>query len=132
MTKQSRICTTRLLSASANAGRPRNDDVKVFIAFALVQIQHHFALITFYSAPEDFISAFRASVAGLFILNPFFGTNLSPIRNSTQDNLFANRHREIFNMLTRKSSALMTTGVAFFSCAGPDLALSAVHELFIG
>jgi hypothetical protein len=47
----------------------------------LVQIQAHFALITFYCAPENFIAAFRTNVAGFFILNPFFSSHLSPIRN---------------------------------------------------
>jgi hypothetical protein len=56
-------------------------------------------------------------------LNPFFSTNLSPIRNSPQNNLFANSHGKIFNMLTRKFIALMTSGVTFLSRAGLDLIL---------
>jgi len=48
----------------------------------LVQVQVHFTLIAFYSAPEKFIAAFWTNIAGFFIMNPFFGTHLSPIRNS--------------------------------------------------
>ena len=48
----------------------------------LVQVQHGFALITFYSAPENLIAAFRTDIAGFFILNPLFSADLPPIRNS--------------------------------------------------
>ena len=68
------------------------------LAKKLVQIQLHFTLITSYNAPENFIAAFRTNIAGFFILNPFFNTNLSPIRNSPQNNFFANSHGKIFNM----------------------------------
>ena len=97
----------------------------------LVQIQLDFTLITFYGAPENLIAAFRTGVAGFFILNPLFSTNLSPIWNGPQDNLFANSHGKFFNMLTRKFIALMTSGVTFLSCAVLDLTLPAIHKRFI-
>jgi hypothetical protein len=37
----------------------------------------------------------------------------------------------MFNMLTGKFIALMTPGVTFFSCAGPDITLLAMHKLLI-
>jgi len=68
----------------------------------LIQIQACLALITFYSAAENLITAFRADIAGFLILNPLFSTNLPPIRNSPQYDLFADRHRKLINMLTGK------------------------------
>jgi hypothetical protein len=97
----------------------------------LVQIQLGFTLIAFYNAPENLIAAFRTDIAGLFILNPLFGTHLSPIRNSPQYNLFADRHGKIIDMLTRKFIAWMTSGMTFLSCAVPDLTLSAMHKPLI-
>jgi len=97
----------------------------------LVEIQLRVTLVAFYSPPENLIAAFRANIAGFFILNPFFSTNLSPIRNRPQNNLFTNNHGKIFNILTRKFIALMTSGVTLLFCAGPDLTLSAIHKLFI-
>jgi hypothetical protein len=108
---------------------PRND--KLLVAFVLVQIQVRLTLITFYSAPENLTAAFRTNIAGFFILNPFFSTHLSPVRNGPQNNLFANRHGKLFDIQTRKFIALMASGVTFLSCALPDLTLSAVHKLFI-
>jgi hypothetical protein len=97
----------------------------------LVQIQFHLALITLYSTPEQFIAAVRANVPGFFILNPFFGPDLSPVRNSSQDDLLANSHGKIFDIPTRKFITLMAPGVPFFLGALSDVALSAMHELFI-
>ena len=98
----------------------------------LVQIQLRFALIALYSAPEDFVAAFRTRIAGFFILNPFFSANLTPIGNSPQNDLLANSHRKTFNMLARKLTALVTAGVAFLLCARPDHTLSTMHELLTG
>jgi hypothetical protein len=103
----------------------------VFFSNLLVQIQVGFALITFYSASENFVAAFRADVAGFFVLNPFLSANLPPIGNSPQDNLLANSHGEVLNVLARKLIALMTAGVTFPCCAGPNLTLPAMHELFV-
>jgi hypothetical protein len=97
----------------------------------LVQIQLRVTLVTFYNAPENFIAAFRTNIASFFILNPLFSTNLSPIRNGPQNDLFANSHWKMFNVLAGKFIALMTSGVTFLSCTLPDLTLSAMHELFI-
>ena len=97
----------------------------------LVQIQFRFTPVTFDNAPENFIAAFRTKIAGFLILNPFFGTNLSPIRNSTQNNLFANSHGKVVNILTGEFVALMTSGISFVFCAGPDLTLLAMHKLII-
>ena len=97
----------------------------------LVQIQLCFTVITFHSTPENLIAAFRTNVAGFFILNPFFSTNLSPVGNSPQNNFLSNSHWKIFNVLTRKFVTLMTPGVTLLSCAGPDLTLPAMHKLFI-
>ena len=107
------------------------DEIAFILPKKLVQIQLHFTLITFYNAPENSIAAFRTNIAGFFILNPFFSTNLSPIRNGPQNNLFADKHREIFNILAGKFIALMTSCVTFLSCASPDLTLPARHKLFI-
>jgi hypothetical protein len=97
----------------------------------LVQIQFHFTLITFYSTPENFIAAFGTNIAGLFVSNPFFSTELSSIWDSPENNLLANGHGEIVNVMTGKFIALMTPGVSFLFCAVPDLTLATMHKLFI-
>jgi hypothetical protein len=91
----------------------------------------HFALITFHRATKNSIAALGTYIAGLFVSNPFFGTELSSIRDSPENNLLANGHREIVNVVTRKFIALMTPGVSFLFCAVPDLALATMHKLFI-
>src|SRR3990172_2507318 len=96
----------------------------------LIQIQLRFTLVTFYNAPYNLIAAFGANIAGFFIFNPFFSANLSPIWNGPQNDLFADSHGKMFNILTGKFITLMASGVAFLSCAGPDLTLPAVHKLF--
>jgi hypothetical protein len=55
------------------------DEVAFFTNKKLVQIQLHFTLITFYNAPENLVAAFRTKIAGFFISNPFFSTELSSI-----------------------------------------------------
>jgi hypothetical protein len=107
------------------------DGIAFVLPKKLVQIQLHFTLITTYNAPVNFIAAFRANIAVFFILNPFFSTHLSLIWNSPQNNLFANGHWEIVNELTRKFIALMTSSVAIFLGAFPDLTLSAMHKKLI-
>jgi len=97
----------------------------------LIQIQIHLTLITFYGAPENLVAAFRTNVTGFFILNPLFGAHLAPVWNRPQNNLFADRHGKVFNMLTGKFIALMTSAVTFLACAGPYLTLSAMHKLLI-
>jgi cupin fold WbuC family metalloprotein len=110
---------------------PRDNSPEGWAHRSLVQIQLRVALIAFYSAPEDFVAAFRTGIAGFFILNPFFSANLSPIGNSPQNDLLAHSHRKTFNMLAGKFVALMTPGVTFLYCARPDLTLSTVHKLVI-
>jgi hypothetical protein len=91
----------------------------------------HFALITFHRATKYSIAALGTYIAGLFVSNPFFSTELSSIRDSPENNLLANGHREIVNVVTRKFIALMTPGVSFLFCAVPDLTLATMHKLFI-
>jgi hypothetical protein len=97
-----------------------------------VKIQLRFALITSHHAAKDCIAAMGAYVAGLFVSNPLFSTELSSIRHSPENNLLADGHGEIVNVLTRKFIAFMTAGVPFLLCAVPDITLAAMHELFIG
>ena len=96
-----------------------------------VQINLRLALIASCSTPEEGIAAFRADIPGFFILNPFFRTDLAPIGDSPQNNLFPDTHGEIFNMLAGEFIALVASGVPFLPCAGPDLALPAMHKPFI-
>ncbi len=118
--------TARLWGATLASGGMVNG-----IPLKLVQIQTRFALITSCGAPENFIAAFGTNIACLFILNPFFGAHLPPVRNGPQNDLFADSHGEIFNIAARKLPALMTSGVTFGFCAGLDLALSAIHKRFV-
>jgi hypothetical protein len=90
-----------------------------------------FALITFHGTAKNFIAAFGTHIAGLFVANPFFITELSSIWDGPKNNLLANRHGEIVNVLTGKIVALMTPCVTFLFCAGPDLTLATMHKLFI-
>jgi hypothetical protein len=71
-------------------------------------------------------------IAGFFIHSPLFGAQLSSGRDSTQDHLLSNSHREILDMRTWKFIALMTSVIALISCAISDLTLFAVHEPIIG
>jgi len=91
----------------------------------------HLALITFHRTTKNSISAFGAYIAGLFVLNPFFITELSPIWNSPENNLLADGHGEIVNVVTGKIIALMTPGISFLLCAFPDVTLATMHKLFI-
>jgi hypothetical protein len=104
---------------------------KRLIQVQLIQIQLGSTLITFYNAPEYLVSAFRAIITGLLVLNPFFSTHLAPVGNGPQDNLFAHIHGKIFNELAGEFKALVTADVAFGCGAVPDLALPAMHEPFI-
>jgi hypothetical protein len=86
-----------------------------------------FTAVAFYYAPENPIAAFVTYIAGFFISNPFFCTKLSPIRHSSQNNLFANSHREIVNITAGEIRAFMAPSVALPYCAAPDLTLAAMH-----
>jgi hypothetical protein len=97
----------------------------------LVQIQPRFTLIARHNAPENFIAAFGTIIAGFFILDPFFSPKLPPIRNGPQDNLFADSHGEIVNVPAGKFITLMTSRVALFLGALPDIALPAMHKQVI-
>jgi len=75
-----------------------------------VRIQFHLAPIALYDPSEYYVAAFRAHMAGRFILNPFFSADFSPVWNGPQYDLFADRHWKIFNMSAGKFSALMASG----------------------
>jgi len=97
----------------------------------LVQIQLDFALIAFHRTAKSPVATVGAYVAGLFVSNPFFGAELSSIWDSPENNLLADGHREIVNVVARKLTALMAPGVSLVFCAAPDLTLAAMHKLFI-
>ncbi len=97
----------------------------------LIQIQFRFAFIAFHDAAKNFIAAVRTCISGFLILNPFLIPELSSIWDSAEDDLFADRHGETFNVLTRKIIALMATGVSFLFRAVPDVTLLTKHELVI-
>jgi len=88
-------------------------------------------LITFHRTTENPIATFGTYIAGLFVSNPFFITELSSIWDSPENNLLANGHGEIVNAVTRKIVALMTPDVSFLFRAFPDLTLATMHKLFI-
>ena len=108
-------------------------DIRRHLKFQLklVQIQLRFTLIACDYAPENFMAAFRTYIPGFFVLNPFLGAKLPPIRNSPQHNLFADSHGKVFNMRTGEFITLMTPGVTFLFGAGLDLTPSAMHKGFI-
>jgi len=88
-------------------------------------------LITFHRSAKNFIAALGTYIAGLFVPNPFFSTELSSIRDSPKNNFLAHGHGKIVNVLTGKFIAFMTAGVSFLFRAIPDLALATMHELLI-
>jgi hypothetical protein len=90
-----------------------------------------FALVTFHRTAKNSIAAFRTNIASLFVSNPFFIPELSSIWDSPENNLLANDHREIINVVTGKFIALMTPGISFLSCALSDLTLVTMHKPFI-
>ena len=96
-----------------------------------VQVQIRFALVAFSSTSENGITAFGANVTSLLILYPLLCSNLAPIGDGPQDNLFSDGHGEVIDMLTGKRVALMAAGIALCLGAVPDLALPAVHECFV-
>jgi len=88
-------------------------------------------LITFHRTAKNFVVAFGTYIAGLFVSNPFFSTELPSIRDSPENNLLANGHGEIVNVMTGIIIALMAPGVSFLLRAFPDLTLATMHKLFI-
>jgi hypothetical protein len=90
-----------------------------------------FASIAFHRTTKNLIAAFRAYITGLFVSNPFFRSEFSPIRDRPQNYFLANGHGKIINVLTRKILAFVTACVAFFFGAFPDLTLSAMHEKIV-
>jgi hypothetical protein len=96
-----------------------------------VEIQFHFALITFHRAAKNSIAALGTYIAGLFVSNPFFSTELSSVRDSPENNFLANGHCEVVNVLTGEFIALMAPRVPFFFRAFPYFTLATMHELFI-
>jgi hypothetical protein len=88
--------------------------------------------MAFYGAPEDSAAAFGTNIAGFFVLNPSFGTDLSPMRNGPQDDLLADRHRERFNVLTRKCIALVASFVAALRRTRLDGTCGAVGKDLVG
>lgn len=79
----------------------------------LVQIKLRFTLVAFDHAPENLISAFRAVVARLFILDPLFSPDLTAIGNTPQNHTLAHIHREIINMRAGEVRTFMTAAIAF-------------------
>jgi hypothetical protein len=71
-------------------------------------------------------------VAGLFIPNPFFGTNLAPVGHRTQNDLLADRHGKVIDMPAGEIIALVTSIQTPGLDAGADFALLAVHETVFG
>jgi hypothetical protein len=96
-----------------------------------VRIQLHPAPIAPYGPPENSVAAFRAHIAGFFILNPFFSADFSPVWNSPQYDLFADFHWKIFNVPAGKLIALMASGKTLLLCAFSDSALPAMHKTLI-
>lgn len=94
----------------------------------LIQIQFRVTPIAGDNTPKNAVAAFRANIAGFFILNPFFGSHLPPIWNGPQNHFFPDGHGEILNMLTGEIVTFMASGKAFFPGAVADSALLTVHE----
>jgi hypothetical protein len=88
----------------------------------------HFALITFHRTTKNSIAAFGTYIAGFFVSNPFFGTELSSIWDSPENNLLANGHGEVVNVMTGKLITFMTSGDSLLLGAAPDLTLATMHE----
>jgi hypothetical protein len=85
-------------------------------------------VIAFFCSSEKFMAAFRTNIPCLFVLHPFFSSHLSPIGDCPNDNLFSDRHRKIFNVLTREVLTLVTTFIFSFSVAGFNRADTAVKK----
>jgi hypothetical protein len=106
--------------------------VQKYFALASVQIQFGFASIASHYAPKEYVSAFRADIAVFFILNPFFGTHLPPVRNGPQYHFLTYGHGKVLNIRAGKVNALMTSVIPLLLGAVPDGALPAMHENVIG
>jgi hypothetical protein len=98
----------------------------------LIQIQQRLTSVTFYHTPEHFVAAFGTYIAGFFIFNPFFGTDLPPIRDRAQYDLFADCHRKVLNVPAGEFVALVTSRVPLLLGAFSDLALPTMHKSVIG
>jgi hypothetical protein len=85
-------------------------------------------LIAFNSATENLISAFTTGIAGLFITNPFFRAEFSPVWNRSQNYLFADRHGKVIDMPAGKLLTLMTSGVPLLRRTLSYIALVAMHK----
>jgi hypothetical protein len=85
-----------------------------------------FTVATAVGTPKEPISAVGTDVAFLFFLNPLFGTQLPPCWDGPQDDFLANRYGKIFDHITGKVIALVTSFIALFHNARPyatDLAV---------
>jgi hypothetical protein len=88
-------------------------------------------LIAFNSPAKNPVPAFRAGVAGRFILNPFFSAMFSSIGCGSQYNLFTHRHGKFGNIIAGKFITLVATRIAFFDGAVSYVALLAMHETIV-
>jgi len=75
--------------------------------------------------------AIWANIPCLFILHPLFRANLTPVRDSPQYHLFANRHREIFYKGAGKFLALMASVEPLLFNTILYLTFLAKHKRFI-
>ncbi len=96
-----------------------------------VQVQRQLTLVASGSSSENLVPAFRAKIAFLFLLNPFFSAVGPPERDRSQDHLFTHSHGKIPDMFAGKFFTLM----AAFNSSGfgaiPDLAVLAMHKSLI-
>jgi hypothetical protein len=71
-------------------------------------------------------------MAGFFLFDPLLRSDLAPVGDGAQDNLFTLAKGEILHMRAGKFCALMTARIAPVPCAVSYRTPAAVHEGVIG
>jgi hypothetical protein len=73
----------------------------------------------------------RTMITFFLFLHPSFGSKFLPCWNRSQNYLFPDRKRKIFNKLARKNIALMTSLDPFLSRTRPDWTGPTVFEQLV-
>lgn len=79
-------------------------------------------------APEEFVPALGAPIALFLVGDPSFRSDLSPVGDRPQDDLFRNGYGELVDQRAGKIGAFMAALVMFLLRTAPDGTPGAVDE----
>ena len=93
-----------------------------------IKVNGCFAFVAASSSPEKNMTTFRAHIASLFILDPFFSSHFTPVWDCTQNDLLAHGNGKVFDKLTGKIRAFVTAGITLVFRAVLDGAFPALDK----